>query len=204
MTSSRAIIYHRVSTSEQDPTLARDQLRRAARLRELEVAEEIEETGSGARNDRPGLQRVLELTRSGEVSAVLVWKLDRFGRSTLDLLSNIQALNDAGVRLIATSQGLEMKPGGDALSKMFVTVLAAVAEFERELIRERTLLGLAKARKKGVKLGRRRKVTGIQVAESKRLRREGASWREAARQVEASVSSLRRACAENGVLTDDE
>jgi len=87
---------------------------------------------------------------------------------------------------------------------MFMTVLAAVAEFERELIRERTLLGLAKARKKGVKLGRRRKVTGIQVADAQRLRREGVSWRETAKRVGASVSSLRRACTENGVLAGGE
>src|SRR5688572_15959702 len=88
-------LYHRVSTRDQDKTLARRELRQAAAVRGLRVALEVEESGSGALNNRPGLRRVMDAANKGEVSAVLVWKLDRFGRSSLDVLGNIRRLTDA-------------------------------------------------------------------------------------------------------------
>lgn len=151
-----AATYHRVSTVDQDPTLARAELRRAAELRGLHLVAEIEETGSGARNDRPGLQRVLELARAGAIAHVLVWKLDRFGRSSVDVLTNVRELERAGVTFVATSQGLEVGPGAGAVGRLALTVMAAMAEFEREIIRERTRLGLEAAKRKGRKLGRPR------------------------------------------------
>jgi len=90
------VSYHRVSTTEQDPTLAREELRRAAQARDIFLIDEVEETGSGARNDRPGLQRVMQLVRAHLVSNVLVWKLDRFGRSTIDVVSNVKTIKNAG------------------------------------------------------------------------------------------------------------
>lgn len=144
------ILYHRVSTLDQDPELARAELRRAAELRGLVVVEEIEETGSGANNDRPGLQRALLVSRG---RALLVWKLDRFGRSALDVLSNLQRHVKAGGRFVAVTQGLDVREG-DAMSGLILAVLAAVAEFERSLIVERTRLGLARARAAGKRLGR--------------------------------------------------
>jgi len=146
---AKAVTYHRVSTVDQDPTLARDELRRAAAARGLDLVDEIEETGSGARNDRPGLQRVLELARHHQVSQVLVWKLDRFGRSSVDVLTNVQQLERAGVTFIATSQGLEVGPGAGAMGRLVLQVMAAMAEFEREIIRERTRLGLEAAARRG-------------------------------------------------------
>ena len=77
----RTAIYHRVSTLDQDPTLARGELRAAAARLGLEVALEVEETGSGANNDRPGLQRVMQAARRGKVDAVLTWKLNDRSRS---------------------------------------------------------------------------------------------------------------------------
>jgi len=178
-----AVIYHRVSTLDQDPALARDELRRGAAARGLELLDEIEETGSGARNDRPGLARVLELAARARISHVLVWKLDRFGRSALDVLANIEALDRAGVTFVATTQGLETGPRAGAMGKLIATVLAAVAEFERELIRERTRLGHAAARRKGVHIGRPRiEVTGLMVTHARELHeRYGYSWPRAAR-----------------------
>lgn len=189
---SRAVTYHRVSTSEQDETLARDELRRAAALRGLDLVEEIEETGSGARNDRPGLQRVMELARRGEVDVVLVQRLDRFGRSSIDLLTNIQALTDVGVRFIAVAQGLDIKPDGDAMSQLIYSVMAAFAEFERRLISERTRTGLAKARRKGVRLGRTPVLTQSDVQLARQLREHGMSWRAVAKELKASEATIRR------------
>lgn len=150
----RAVLYHRVSTVDQDQAGARTELRQAAAARGLDVVLEVEETGSGARNDRPGLRQVLEMVRRHKADVVLVWKLDRFGRSVLDVLANIQELTRAGARFVAVTQGIDVSPDGDAVSRLVLTLLAAVAEFERDLIRERTRLGLSNARKKGVTLGR--------------------------------------------------
>jgi DNA invertase Pin-like site-specific DNA recombinase len=149
-----AVTYHRVSTRDQNPELARLELRRVAELRGLHLVEEIEETGSGGREDRPGLIRVLELVRRGSVAWVLVWKLDRFGRSSIDVQTNVRELERRGVTFVATTQGLEVGPGAGPMARVVMTVLAAVAELERENISERTLLGLDAARRKGRKLGR--------------------------------------------------
>lgn len=166
-----AVTYHRVSTRDQRPELAREELRRAAAARGLELLEEIEETGSGARNDRPGLARVLELVRRGQVTHVLVWKLDRFGRSTLDVLANVHELERAGATFTATTQGLEVGPAAGPMGRLVLAVLAAVAELERETISERTRLGLAAARARGVKLGR---IKGSR--DKKPRRRRGRLW----------------------------
>lgn len=193
MTTQRAAIYHRVSTTDQDQTAARHELREAARARGFSVVREIEETGSGARNDRPGLQAVMELARRSKVDVVLVWKLDRFGRSAHDLLTNIHALSDHGVRFVAVSQGLDLKPNGDAMSKLILTVLSGVAEFERELIRERTRLGLDKARRAGKQLGRRVSRDAPEPRSVAALRSGGASWSEVAAQLGCTPSAARRA-----------
>jgi len=153
----RAVTYHRVSTIDQHPDNAREELRRAVALRGLDLVEEIEETGSGRKNDRPGLLRVLELVRAGEVEQVIVWKLSRFGRSALDLEIQLAELEGAGVTFYSTSEGLEVGRHAGPLANLMRRLLSAFAEFERETIRENTRLGLEAAARRGVKLGRPRK-----------------------------------------------
>jgi len=191
---ARVATYHRVSTLDQNPKLARQELRQAAsRLGKLVM--EVEEVGSGARNDRPGWQRLLDAARRGQVDAVVVWKLDRAGRSTLDLLSNIEQLESLGVRFLAVTQGLDIKPGGDAVSKMLLTMLAAVATFERDLIRERTRLGLARAVANGTRLGRRPVLSERQASRVRSLRAKGLSWSQVARTAGCTSTTARRAVA---------
>jgi putative DNA-invertase from lambdoid prophage Rac len=169
----------------------------------MEVILEVEETGSGARNDRPGLQRVLQLAREGAIDAVIVWKLDRFGRSALDLLANIRALEDAGVRFIASSQAIDIKPDGDPMSRLLTTMLAAVAEFERDLIAERTRLGLERARRRGVRLGRQPRLSGLDRERARQLREKQVPWREIAKKLGCSVSTAKRALrVTNGVPSE--
>lgn len=184
-------LYHRVSTRDQDPKLARHELRQAAATRGLRVALDVEERGSGALNNRPGLRRVMDAARRGEVQAVLVWKLDRFGRSSLDVLSNIRHLTDSGVRFVAVTQGLDVKPEGDAMSQLILTVLSGVAEFERSLISERTALAARAARLAGRSWGRR-PGPGPEPAEVTALRRKGTSWSEVAARLGCTVAMARR------------
>lgn len=87
---------------------------------------------------------------------VPVWKLDRFGRSAFDQLGNIRQLDAAGVRFVSVTQGIDIRPGGDPMSRLLITMLSAIAEFERDLIVEHTRLGLANARRAGVRIGRPR------------------------------------------------
>jgi DNA invertase Pin-like site-specific DNA recombinase len=191
----RAALYHRVSTLDQNPTLARAELRAAAKRLGYRIVLDVEETGSGAQNDRPGLRRILEGAQRHQFDALLVYKLDRAGRSALDLLANIQQLVDLhGVRFMVTSQGLDLKPGGDAISRLLMTVLAAVAEFERDLIRDRTRLGLAAARRPGVRLGRR-PLPGPAPAAVLELRAAGRSWTHIAAELGFSVGKARRVAA---------
>lgn len=193
-TTLRVASYHRVSTVDQNPRLAREELRAAAsRLGELVL--EVEEKGSGAKNDRPGLQRLLDAARKGAFDVLVVWKLDRFGRSTLDLLANISQLHTAGVRFVASTQGLDLRPEGDAVSRLLLTMLAGVAEFERALIRERVTLGMRKARAAGKHIGRPAVTTEREAAQVKRLRAAGKSWATVADTVGCTVGSARRAAA---------
>lgn len=189
----RCAIYHRVSTLEQDPTLARAELRAAATQRGYDVVLDIEETGSGARNDRPGLKRLMDAARRGQVDAVLVWKLDRFGRGALDLLANVRALSGAGVTFVVISQGLEVRPNGDAMSTLVLTMLAAFAEFERDLIRDRTRQGMRKARAAGKRVGRPRLAPAPDPKRVAEMRRHGQSLRSIGAELGCGVSAARRA-----------
>lgn len=190
----RIALYHRVSTLDQNPALAREELQNAATRHGGQVVLDIEETGSGARNDRPGLQRLMEASRRGQVDAVMVWKLDRFGRSALDVLANMRDLDAAGVRFIAITQGIDIRPGGDAMSRLILGVLASVAEFERDLIRERTKLGMARARAAGKQIGRpqaRRPDREVVL----KLRVDGQSWRQVAASLGCSTWVVRQVAA---------
>jgi DNA invertase Pin-like site-specific DNA recombinase len=180
----KALIYSRVSTADQDPRKAVAELRRACRRRGWTVTQVVTETGSGGRADRPGWQKVLAAARG--IEWVVVWALDRAGRSTLDLLAQVEQLRRAGCGLWATSQGLEIGVRSDHTSQLTLQVLAAVAEFERGLIRGRTRAGLERARARGAVLGRPRAKRPARAVVL-RLRRARRSWSEVAGELGCSV-----------------
>jgi DNA invertase Pin-like site-specific DNA recombinase len=200
MASKSCALYHRVSTVDQNPGAARRELRAAARRYGYRVTLNIEETGSGANNDRPGLVRVLEAARRGEVEAVLVWKLDRFGRSAFDLLANIRQLEAAGARFVAVTQGIDIRAGGDSMSRLLLTMLAAVAEFERDLLIERTKLGIDRARRAGKRIGRP-PVLRPPVERVRKLRAAGAGWPEVATKLGCSIWVAREAAKTGGRIS---
>ena len=194
-----AALYHRVSTRDQDPTLARAELRRGAEARGFQVVLDLEETGSGARNDRPKLQEVMKAARYGSIGAVLVWKLDRFGRSVVDVVTNIRALRSCGCWFICVSQGIDVSAHPDAVTDYMLTMLAAASEFERELIRERTMLGLERVRREGSRsgkpIGRPRRLDTALVSAAMIDRNRGRSLSAIARSLKVPRSTLRAALA---------
>ena len=119
---------------------------------------------SGARVDRPGLQEALEYVREGDV--LVVWRLDRLGRSLKDLLELVHQLDERGIGLKSLTESLDTTtPSG----RLIFQVFGAVAEFERNLIRERTTAGLRAARARGRKGGRPRSLSGKDVAAAKAM-----------------------------------
>lgn len=148
----RVAIYCRVSTAEQDTDRQERDLKAFAKRAGHQVVQVYLETASGAKNNRAQRAKVIELARGRHIDAILVTELTRWGRSTPDLLSTLEKLADWNVSVIAQT-GFDFDLS-TAQGKLMLTLMAGIAQFERDLLRERTLLGLAAARARGKKLGR--------------------------------------------------
>lgn len=147
----QAAIYARVSTREQEPKTQLRELRAYAKRRNLRVAYELVEQESGAKEKRPELEKLLDLTRKRKVDVVLVWKFDRFARSTKQLVTALEEFRELDVDFISYTENVDTST---AAGKALFTMVSAFAEFERDLIRERVKAGLDRARADGTKLGR--------------------------------------------------
>jgi DNA invertase Pin-like site-specific DNA recombinase len=157
-------------------------------------AVEFIDTGiSGAKASRPALDKLMAAAARREFDTILVYKLDRFGRSVLHLSQQLAALERYGVRFMAVTQGIDTDASNPA-SKLLTTILSGVAEFERELIRERTASGLRRAKANGKVLGRPARI--FRRDEVARLRATGQSWRLIAKALGVPLSTV-RGCAEN-------
>jgi putative DNA-invertase from lambdoid prophage Rac len=194
----RTALYARVSTSDQTCEMQLRELREYAERRGWAVAGEYVDTGwSGAKASRPQLDRLMQDAAQRNFDCVLVWKIDRFGRSVLHLNQQLAALNSYGVRFIATSQSLDTDQSNPT-SRLLLQILASVAEFEREMIRERTLAGLRVARANGKHVGRPKRV--FRRDELVQLREAGYSWRTIASRlgipVMTAVDAYRSCCTE--------
>jgi putative DNA-invertase from lambdoid prophage Rac len=172
----RCAIYARVSTTDQTCESQLKELREYVSRRQWENHGEYVDTGfSGSKVSRPALDRLMSEAAKRQFDCVVVYKIDRFGRSVLNLNQQLAALSSHGVRFIATSQSIDTDQSNPT-SRLLLQILASVAEFEREMIRERTLLGIRAARAKGKAVGRPRRV--FRRDEVVRLRDEmGMSWR---------------------------
>lgn len=186
----RAAIYARVSKGDQDCQVQLRELREYCKRQGwTEPREFVDQAVSTRRKSRPALEDLLQLSRAGMVDCIVVWKLDRFGRSMLDLTQLLAGLDQLGVRFISASQGIDTDRSNPS-SRFLLHILSAVAEFERELIRERTLSGVAAARAKGKTLGRPKVIVSLDEVE--RLRGQGLSWRAVSRFMKVPVITLRR------------
>ncbi len=139
----RVCAYTRVSTPDQNPELQLLELHDYADQQGWEVVEGYDDVISGTKVRRSSLDRLMADARQRQFDCVLVWKLDRFGRSLVDCLNNIQTLEACGVRFVAVSQGLDTDHRNPA-SRFMLQVLGAAAEFERSLILERSQAGQAR------------------------------------------------------------
>ena len=173
--------YSRVSTTDQDTTA------QALRLEAAGCRRLFTETISSRVQHRPQLAACLEYLREGD--ALVVVRLDRLARSTRELLEVAQGLEDRGIDLVVLDQAIDTAtPAG----KLMFSVLAAIAQFERDLIRERTMDGLARARAQGKTGGRRPTIGGQKALLVRKLAAEGQSVRQIAASIEASPSAVHR------------
>jgi DNA invertase Pin-like site-specific DNA recombinase len=188
----RVALYARVSTTDQNCELQLADLRQYARARGWDVTGEYVDTGwSGAKANRPALGRLMADARARRLDAVLVWKLDRWGRSVADSIRGIQELVSLGVRFIAVTQNIDTDES-NPMARFLLHIMAAFAELERELIRERVTAGVRAARGKGKTLGRPKRV--FRRDEAIRLREQGMSWRKIAAKLNVPVTTVVEGC----------
>jgi DNA invertase Pin-like site-specific DNA recombinase len=188
----RTALYARVSTTDQTCEMQLRELREYAARRGWEIAGEYVDTGwSGAKASRPELDRLMRDARMRRFDAVMVWKLDRWGRSVADCVRSLQELASLGIRFLAVTQNLDTDQS-NPMSRFLLHILAAVSEFEREMIRERVVAGIRNARTKGKILGRPKRA--FRRDEALRLPANGLTYRQIAARLELPFSTVVDAC----------
>jgi putative DNA-invertase from lambdoid prophage Rac len=184
----RAGLYARVSTNDQQTLAMQNRaMREYAARRGWTVAMQVRKVNSGAPR-RPAREKLLQAARRREIDLVLVWRLDRWGRSVTDLLATLQELEHLGVGFVSLTEALDLTT---AAGRAMAGLLAIFSEFEREVMRERTRAGLAHARANGKRLGRPA-TAAAHSTEIRKLHRAGISKSEIACRLNIGRTSVRR------------
>ena len=189
---ARVALYARVSTlSNQDPEVQLCELREYAGRRGWQIVEEFTDQGvSGCKESRPALNRLIADACRRRFDAVVVWKIDRFGRSLKHLVNALADLAALGVAFVSLRDNLDLStPSG----RLMFQIIGAMAEFERALIQERVRAGLRNARAKGRRLGRPRVI--VDAARIASLRAQGRSWSEIVGEMGIGKGTAQRALA---------
>jgi putative DNA-invertase from lambdoid prophage Rac len=190
-------IYARVSTTDQNCDLQLTELRQFASAKGWNVIGEFVDTGvSGKRNSRPALDELMKLVRTRKADTVICTKIDRFGRSVLNLKVSLDELNRMGVRFIAIDQGIDTE-ANNPLGKFMINILASMAEFELELITERRNEGIKRALEKGIHFGRPKAIFRRDLAVEMRM--EGKSIRAIAKALGTNLAAVQRELDAKGV-----
>jgi DNA invertase Pin-like site-specific DNA recombinase len=188
----KAVIYARVSTSSQTVDNQLLELREAARRNGWLIVAELTDNGiSGAKGrlQRPAFDSLLKKIARREIDLVMTWSIDRLGRSIQDLVALMAELEAKKIDLYSHQQAIDTRtPAG----RMTFSVFAAIAQFEREIIRERINAGLARARSEGKKLGRPSNVNDSTKTAVKLLREKGASIHRIAKELRIGVGTTSR------------
>ncbi len=189
---ARVALYARVSTlNNQDPEMQLAELREYAGRRGWQIVEEFTDQGvSGSKESRPALNRLMSDACRRRFDAVLVWKIDRFGRSLKHLVNALAELAALGVAFVSLRDNLDLStPSG----RLMFQIIGAMAEFERALIQERVRSGIRNARAKGKRLGRPRVV--VDASRIAVLRARGDSWSQVQAKLRVSKGTAQRAFA---------
>jgi putative DNA-invertase from lambdoid prophage Rac len=182
------VIYARVSTNKQNHDSQLTELREYCARRKWEEVEEIVDTASGVKSSREGLDRLMKAVRRGKVDIIVCYKLDRLGRSLAHLAAMIAEFAAHNVALVVPEQGIDTSAANPA-ARLQLNVLGAVAEFEREIIRERVNDGIAAAKARGVRFGRPETLNAHRDGIA-RLRVQGKSGRAIAAELGIPVGSV--------------
>ena len=182
-------IYARVSTEEQTTDNQVFELEKVARRMGWEIGEVYTDTISGAKSKRPELDRLMQKVIRKEVDIIMVWSVDRLGRSLQHLTTLLSDIHSKGVDLYLHQQGIDTTtPSG----KMMFQMCGVFAEFERSMVQERVKAGLERARAKGKRLGRP-PVPPIQIEKIRKLRAEGMTLTAIAKKTGVSVGKVHQA-----------
>lgn len=188
-------LYCRVSTKEQTPENQLIDLRKYCQQRDWEIVQEFVDWGvSGSKEDREGLKALMECAERRKIDIVLVWRFDRFARSLMHLVNALAHFKALGVDFVSLGDNIDTTtPQG----KLHFHMISAFAEFERDIIRERIMSGLNRARQRGIVFGRRRnKIDEQRIIE---LKSQGVSYRSIAKQLNISLSNVARVLFRNQV-----
>ena len=186
----RVALYARVSTlNGQNPEMQLGELREYAQRRGWTIAGEYVDLGvSGSKESRPELNKMIAAAHARAFDAVVCWKLDRLGRSLKHLVTTIEDFQAYGVAFISLRDNLDLStPSG----RLMMHIIGAMAEFERELIRERVSAGIHAARKRGRRIGRPRAY--VNPAKVRELRETNTPWRSIAKQLGIGTGTAVRA-----------
>ena len=194
---TRVGLYARVSTHDQQTLpMQINAMREYAERRGWRIELSVEDIGSGA-SQRPKREELVKAALQRKIDVILVWRLDRWGRSLLDLVGSLKQLTEAGVGFISLTEALDLtNSAGRALAGM----LAVFAEFERDILRERVRAGIAANRKRGNPHGRPATVQA-QSSKIRKLFAEGLSKREIAKRLNVARSSVRSVLSSDSLLT---
>jgi DNA invertase Pin-like site-specific DNA recombinase len=179
--------YARVSTKDQSCEMQMRDLRAYCAARGFTIIREYIDIGqSGAKDSRPQLNELMADARKRKFDSILVWRFDRFARSTKHLLLSLEEFRSLGIQFVSYQENIDTSsPLGQAL----FTIVSAVAQLERDLIRERVSAGVRNARANGKQLGRPRRI--VNQEEIVRLKAEGASLRKIAEKLGIGYGTLR-------------
>ncbi len=182
----RVGIYARVSTNDQQTLpMQIEKMKEYIEHRGWILAAEVQEFGSGAKT-RPKREELVRMAKRREIDAILVWKLDRFGRSLADWVMTLDELREIGVVFVSLTESLDFStPSGRAMAGM----LSTFAEFERDMIRERVKAGIANAREKGKAHGRPR-TASLKKDEIRKLKNKGLNNSQIAKKLKISRGSV--------------
>ena len=184
----KVAIYGRVSTKDQDPESQLLDLRKYVKLRTWTVHQEYVDRGvSGAKESRPALDKLMKDARKRKFDILLVWKFDRFARSTKHLVTALEELEGLRIDFCSYEDSIDTSTNH---GKLVFTIMGAIAEFERSLIRERVLAGLRRAKENGIRLGR--PSLKVDLDKMKKLVLNGNSVRSIAKEMGISKSLVHK------------